>query len=208
MNFYLSSYNFGNEIEKLKTLIPSNKKIALIDNAKDAVGFDPELRKNICSQQIEQLHQIGFLAEELDLKDYFGKETELRKELNTFGAVWITGGNTFVLRAAMKLSGFDKVIKEISNNDDFLYGGYSAGICVLSASLKGLEVVDKPNEFPYPEIKEPIWEGLGFFGHLFLPHYKSDHHESADIDKTVDFCINNQIPYQTLTDGDVIIIQN
>ena len=35
MKYYLSSYKIGNEIEKLKDLIPSNKRTAYISNALD-----------------------------------------------------------------------------------------------------------------------------------------------------------------------------
>ncbi|MBA3683123.1 MAG: Type 1 glutamine amidotransferase-like domain-containing protein [Bacteroidetes bacterium] len=128
-------------------------------------------------------------------------------KLNALGAVWVSGGNTFVLRQAMKLSGFDKIIHELVKRNDFLYGGYSAGTCVLCNSLKALAIVDKPNEFPYPAITETIWEGLGLFEDIILPHYNSDHHESADIDKTIIYCKENNIAYKTLRDGEVIIIK-
>lgn len=45
------------------------------------------------------------------------------------------GGNVFVLRQSMKHSGFDIFLKEISNDDNYLYIGYSAGSCVLSKRL-------------------------------------------------------------------------
>jgi dipeptidase E len=51
-----------------------------------------------------------------------------------------------------------------------------------------------------------IWEGLGFLDYLILPHYKSDHHESAAIDKEVEYCARHGIPFRTLRDGEVIII--
>ena len=54
------------------------------------------------------------------------------------------GGNTFTLRLAMKYSGFDNYLIEISNNDKYLYAGYSAGICVLAPKLNGLDLVDEP----------------------------------------------------------------
>ncbi|MEO6304209.1 MAG: Type 1 glutamine amidotransferase-like domain-containing protein [Bacteroidia bacterium] len=206
MKLYLSSYNFGNDIAKLKAMMPANNKLGLIDNAKDTVGFDPELRSKIYTEQLEQLNNLGFSAEYLDLKNYFGKESDLRKKLESLSAVWVTGGNTFVLRQAMKLSGFDTIIQELNKRNDFLYGGYSAGICVLCNSLKALVIVDEPNEFPYSQISESIWEGLGFFEEIILPHYDSDHHESADIDKTIIYCKENKIAYRTLRDGEVIII--
>lgn len=53
-----------------------------------------------------------------------------------------------------------------------------------------------------------IWEGLGLIDYAFLPHYDSDHPESADIDKEVAYCTENQIPFKTVRDGEVILIED
>jgi len=207
MKYYLSSYKFGNQIDKLKSMTPANRKIGHIVNSKDFTDADPIRRQRHQTEEIEQLNQIGFIAEPLDLKDYFYKEDALRAKLNSLGGVWISGGNTFVLRQAMRLSGFDNIIHDLAKRADFLYAGYSAGVCVLSTSLKSLHIVDKPYDFPYPDITEPIWDGLGFFDYDFMPHYDSDHPESKDIDKTIKYCIDNKILFKALRDGDVIIIE-
>ena len=67
--------------------------------------------------------------------------------------------------------------------------------------------MDDPTDQPYPEQKETVWEGLGLFDYIILPHYKSDHPESADVDKEVEFAKKNNIPFKTLKDGEVIIIE-
>ena len=74
------------------------------------------------------------------VREYFGKEEKLRQELEKEQAFFVIGGNTFTLRMAMKYSGFDNYLKEISNNDKYLYAGYSAGICVLAPKLNGLDL--------------------------------------------------------------------
>ena len=103
----------------------------------------------------------------------------------------------------MQLSGFDTFLKEKLNDSNYLYGGYSAGICVLAPSLHGLELVDEPVN-PYND--EPaIFEGIGILNYVPVPHYKSDHPESAMIDNVVDYLNEHQIKYKTLHDGDVII---
>jgi len=188
-------------------MIPVNRRIGHINNALDFTGADQERKLKSQTEEMEQLNQLGFVAEALDLKNYFHKEEELRNKLCTFGGVWVSGGNTFVLRQAMRLSDFDIVIKELSAKNDFLYAGYSAGICVLSKSLHSLHIVDNPSDFPYKEIKETIWEGLGFFDYGFMPHYDSAHPESKDIDTTIQYCIDNKILFKALRDGDVIIIE-
>jgi dipeptidase E len=207
MKYYLSSYKFGNKIEELKNLIPENNKIGHINNSRDWVGADSERAHKHQQEEMEFLNKIGFKAEPLDLKEYFKKTEELKSKINSLGGVWVSGGNTFVLRMAMKLSGFDKIFKELVKRKEFLYGGYSAGICILSDSLKSIEIVDDPNNFPYKEISEPIYKGLGVFNYSFMPHYDSDHFESEAIGKEIQRCIDNKWLFKALRDGDVIIIR-
>ena len=141
----------------------------------------------------------------LDLRDYFGKQDELRNKLEERGAIFISGGNVFVLRQAMRLSGLDKILPELQDTD-FLYAGYSAAGCVLAPNLKAYEIVD-PLDTPYSEQKEVIWKGLGFVDWALMPHWDSDHPESADIDKEIAYCKENNIPYKAIRDGEVIVIE-
>lgn len=60
---------------------------------------------------------------------------------------------------------------------------------------------------PYPEIREPILEGLGVLPYMVLPHYKSDHPESAAIDREVEYCITEKIPFVVLRDGETLIFE-
>jgi dipeptidase E len=205
MNYYLSSYRFGDSTDELKKLIPENNKIGYILNAGDGIGNDLEKVNHRVQEEMDFLDELGFHSELLDLKDYFGKKESLKIKLDGLGGLWICGGNTFVLRQAMKLSGFDELFETLQARNDFLYSGYSAGICILSTNLRPIDRVDEPFSFPYEGIDEPIYEGLGLFEHILLPHYDSDHHESADIEKEVQRCIENQWPFKTLRDGEVII---
>ncbi len=207
MKFYLSSYKIGNEIEKLKALIPvNNKKTAYISNALD-FSSDVERRKQSEQSDIEQLKRFGLDVELLDLRNYFDKKSELMQRITDFGVIWVRGGNCFVLRQAMKLSGFDVVLKDLIKKDDILYGGYSAGVCVLAPTLRGMELVDDPNVRPYESQKETIWDGVGILNYSVAPHYKSDHPESGKVDEAVEYMIKNKIPLKTLRDGEVIIIE-
>lgn len=207
MKYYLSSYKFGNKTDDLKRLIPKNNKLGHINNAKDWVEADAERANKSQQKELEFLNELGFESESLDLKLYFNKTEALRDKINELGALWVSGGNCFVLRMAMKLSGFDIVFEELKNRDDFLYGGYSAGICVLSHSLKAIDQVDDPQNFPYKEITQPIYEGLGVFDYAFMPHYDSDHFESEAIDKEIQRCIDNKWLFKALRDGEAIIIE-
>lgn len=205
MNYYLSSYKFGNRIEQLRAMLPQGAKIAHINNARDWTQADPQRRENHLREEIAFLENLGFRNEHLDLKNYFGKEEELRAKIDNLDGIWVAGGMTFVLRQAMYLSGFDKIFPELRKRKDFFYGGYSAGICVLCDSLKYIQVVDMPGDFPYTNCNEDIWEGLGVFPYGILPHYNSDHQESEEIGREVQRCIDNRWLFKVLRDGEVII---
>jgi dipeptidase E len=58
---------------------------------------------------------------------------------------------------AMKLSGFDEILKErVKSDRDIIYGGYSAGICILGPTLKGIHIADDPEVKPYGNQYETI----------------------------------------------------
>ncbi|CAM4429985.1 peptidase E [Paenibacillus alkaliterrae] len=208
MKYYLSSFKIGKNEKKLIQMTESgNKKVAFINNALD---FATDLiRKNKSDEiDIADLKSLGFFVDILDLKQYFNKPNKLEEKLEQYDMIWVRGGNTFVLAQAMKLSGFDEIIKKFQrDNKNIVYGGYSAGVCILGPTLKGIHLVDDPSQNPYGEHYPMIWKGLSIIDYVIAPHYKSDHPESKDIDKVVEYLIQSRIPYKTLRDGEVIIIE-
>ncbi|MEI7750391.1 MAG: Type 1 glutamine amidotransferase-like domain-containing protein [Candidatus Moraniibacteriota bacterium] len=205
MNLYLSSYKLGNDLKTLKGLIPvGNRKAAFIPNALD-FSTDSERREKSERSDIEDLSSLGLDVERLDLRDYFGLQSALETKLGEFGVIWVRGGNAFVLRRAMKKSGFDAIIRRLSRNKELLYGGYSAGICVLAPTLKGIDLVDDPHMDPYGDTSVASFEGLGIVEYSIVPHYRSDHPESANMEKVVEYLEKNGIRYKTLRDGDAIV---
>ena len=199
MRLYLSSYRVGNQPEQLRAFA-EGRMLAFIPNAMDHV--DAVAREKSNAAALEEVRRVGIDVEPLDLRSYFGRQAALKVELSRFGGVWVRGGNTFVLRQAMRLSGFDEIVTA-KTGTDFLYAGYSAGVCVLAPRLEGLQQVDDSEARPYSH-SEVIWEGLGLLDYLILPHYKSDHPESNDIDKEVEYCKREGIRFRTLRDGEII----
>lgn len=207
MKFYLSSHKIGNEPERLKRMFSLNKRVGYIPNALDYTKVDVERRSKHVNADIENLEKLGLVVEMLDLRNYFGGKNRLKEKLNDLGGIWVTGGNVFILRQAMKLSGLDELLRQFANKKDFVYAGYSAGGGVLSPDLHVYEIVDNAEDMPYSQQKKVIWEGLGFIDYAFMPHYKSVHDESEDIDKEVDYCKKHGILYRVLRDGEVIIME-
>lgn len=207
MKLYLSSYKLGNETEKLKELIKiTNGKFGYIPNALDYTDADQLDTKQHCEKDMKDLSQYGATVKILDLKKYFGKENELRIKIRSLGGVYVSGGNTFVLRQAMKISGMDKIILETMKRNDFLYIAYSAGVCLLSPLMDSYAITDNAKDFPYPEIKEQIWEGLSILNFIFQPHYHSDHPETQSTDKEIQYCVENKILFKAYKDGEVLIL--
>lgn len=192
MKLFLSSYQIGNYPDKLTEIIGSNRRAALIMNATDSFG--DEKRPFYVSKYQSQFKDLGIDLEELDLRNFFSRKDQLEKKLSEFGLIWAAGGNTFSLRWAMSLSGFDKVLPNLLNQTDIVYGGFSAGACVLSPTLKGTHLVDDPQKIPTNELQ---WEGLGLIDFCIVPHFRSNHPESAVIENVVDYYEKNKIKHLT-----------
>jgi len=203
MRLYLSSKEFGDQPEKLTSLVGNGKRAAVICNAHDCK--DTEVRFAIVKHEIAGLTKLGFIPEEIDLRHYFGKSEELKSVLIAHDLLWVSGGNTFLLRRAFKQSGLDTLLPELLANDNIVYGGHSAGVCVLSPSLKGIHLVDPADKVESCYDKETVWDGLNIIDYAVAPHYKSDKYSTA-MDEVVQYFIDNNIHFKTLKDGDVIIV--
>jgi dipeptidase E len=205
MRLYLSSFKIGNHPEKLVELVGTGKNAVLVLNAQD---YKPESRNKYLLSETKTLTDLSFNVEELDLRQYFGKEKELEEFLRKKDLVWINGGNTFLLRRAMKQSGFDNVITKLVKEDAIVYAGFSAACCVLHKDLHGLEITDNPNTVTEGYNSEIIWEGLGLIDFSVAVHYESDHHETEMTNQEIKYYKKNNVSYKTLRDGEVIIIND
>jgi dipeptidase E len=77
---------------------------------------------------------------------------------------------------------------------------------MLTPSLSGVNLVDDPDIIPAGYDPATIWEGLGVIPYAIVPHYKSDHPESAANDLLVQYYIDYHMPFKTLHDGEVIVV--
>jgi dipeptidase E len=208
MRLYLSSYLFGDKSDEFVSMISGNKHTALILDAHDF--FSASHREASRIQEIDDLKELGITSEELDLRKFFGKRDELKKELERFDAVWIPGGNSFLLRYVMRKSGFDEIIKELLINDKIVYAGFSAGVVVLGETMRGIELADEVKYVRKIYNAEPVWEGLGILPYNILPHYKCPTNpvKAELIDKVIEFYKEKNIQYKTLSDGEAFAINN
>jgi dipeptidase E len=204
MKLYLSSMGLGDKASELGSMVAGQKRIAVIRNSLDFSTDFVRLRKGR-EQEFSDLREIGLLPEEIDLREYFDAQDDLRGVVDKFDALWVVGGNTFILRRAMHQSGFDAILLDRAQDEQFVYAGYSAGSCVTTQTLKGIHLVDPTDEIPEGYSTDVIWEGLGFVPFSIAPHYRSDHPESEQIEKAVEHFIENKMPFIALHDGDVYL---
>lgn len=206
MRLYLSSYRVGDQAGALLALLGSGKRAAVISNALDNIS--PAARKIYQDQVYDpcaELASLGIVAEDLDLRRFFGRADALAQTLSHFDLVWVLGGNAFLLRRAMKQSGFDAVIGTMLDRDAIVYGGFSAGAVVAGPSLRGFEVMDDPDELATGYAPPPTWEGLGLIDFAIVPHYKSAHPEAAAAERLVRHLAQRRIPFRALRDGEVVV---
>ncbi len=204
VKLYLSSYRLGDHGADLGRLVSGRKRIGVIRNALDFSNDHQRLREGR-DREFNDLGGLGLFPEEIDLRDYFHAQQDLRDTVSQFDALWVVGGNTFVLRRAMQQSGLDALVLEKVKDEQFVYAGYSAGICVLTPTLKGIDLLDDPTVIPDGYLEQMIWDGLSLVPFCFAPHYRSDHPESELTEKSVEYFIDRKIPFVALHDGEVYI---
>lgn len=206
MRLYLSSYKFGNQPQKLFQLLKGEEtKVAIVTNAADEFSEEDIIERFHDDEKIFAAHDL--IAERVDLREYFGKPEEISKKITKYGLLWVRGGNVFVLRMAAKLSGFDKYVTKALKEDTIVYAGYSAGGCLLSPSLEGFDIVDDPSTVQKVYGLPADYSGLGILDYHFEPHFESDHPESADVGKEIEYLKKHNIAYKTLRDGEAIVIE-
>ncbi|MBV9043928.1 MAG: Type 1 glutamine amidotransferase-like domain-containing protein [Alphaproteobacteria bacterium] len=206
MRLYLSSYRLGDRPDLLVELAGNGARTGVITNATDFVGEDArEAYYRNVYDPFAELRDHGFDAARLDLRDYFGRPEALAAHLATLDLVWAPGGNTFLLRRAMRQCGFDRVGIALIEQNKLVYGGYSAGACVACPDLKGIHLMDEHERVTDGYDPEVIWEGLNLIPIHLVPHYDSNHAESEAAGRVAAWMLDQAMPYRTMRDGDVLI---
>lgn len=211
MKLYLSSHQCGNAIGELFSLLGTkNPRTIVITNAAD-FHDDDTLRSKSTRNELDRLKEHGIIAKELDLRNYFVDNKNLHKVLESADLVWVRGGNTFLLRRALALSGADQIIANLIRQDKITYGGHSAGVAVLGPTLDGIEIVDDQNCIPAPYSTCPVDEtilmsGLDVIKYQVAPHYKSNFLDSAKVDSLISYYKRVKRSYIALKDGQVLIV--
>lgn len=206
MRLYLSSLRFGDAFQHLLDMAGQGARAGIVMNA---VDFIPREQREAYARNVYDpaaiLREHGLQATELDLRTYFGDTEGLARALADLDLVWVAGGNSFLLRRAMRQSGFDRVGVELIEQDKLIYGGWSAGAVVACPDLRGIDLIDDPNVLAEGYDPAPVYDGLNLIAFHLVPHYESDHPESEAAGRTAAYLLDQALPYRTLKDGDVLI---
>lgn len=206
MRLYLSSHRFGDRFDLFRAMAGQGARVGVISNALDLVPQEQrEAYARNVNDPLADLRDHGLAASDLDLRKYFAQPERLDAALGELDAVWALGGNAFLLRRAMRQSGFDDAGVRRIRDDALLYGGWSAGAVVAGPDLRGIELMDQPNDIAAGYDPAPLWDGLGLIGVHLVPHYDSGHAESPAAEKVTEYLLDHALPYRTMRDGDVLV---
>jgi dipeptidase E len=202
MKLFLSSENLGKYADEFVSLV-NGSKLAYIGNAKDYLS-DADRNAKVEEHRI-QFESLGIDFTEIDLRDYFDSAKNTEDLLNDFGAVWCSGGNTFLLRSALQQSGLDNVLIKKIKDETLVYGGSSAGAVLAGPTIEGTENGDDPDLVEDVYNNQVNWSGLGLVDFVVVPHFESEwfgvyaSKMAKDLEK-------NGRSFKTLRDGQVILI--
>ena len=195
MRLYLSSFRVGSHPQRLLQLLGAGRRTALIPNAVDEAP--EQARAENLARDRGELEALGLDVTMVDLRT-----PKAVDELASYDLIWVRGGNTFVLRRVFADSGADRILTELLREDALVYGGYSAGACVLAPDLTDLQHVDDISVVP-----EPITTGLGLLDRPFVPHVASPGHPETEACDAESAELNwRGQDHWALSDGDVLVV--
>ncbi|MBQ0905444.1 Type 1 glutamine amidotransferase-like domain-containing protein [Micromonospora sp. U21] len=194
MRLYLSSFRTGAHPDRLLALT-GGRRTALIPNALDALPTG--VRDNALRRDLDDLHELGLDVATVDLR-----EPGAVARLAEHDIIWVRGGNVFVLRRVLADTGADSALLDLLHGDALVYGGYSAGACVLADDLSGLARVDDP-----AAVADPLTTGLGLLDRPFVPHVRSPGHPETSQCNAVSAAYDAAgEPHWALRDGEVLLV--
>jgi dipeptidase E len=201
VRLFLASASVRGRVGELTALVGAKARVGVSANA-----FDMEseaVRREWLGKETRALAGAGLSPVELDLRDYYAEPAGLLESLARLDMVWATGGNVFVLRQALKRSGFDELLSARVHDDALAYGGCSAGACVCAPTLRGIDLID--NAYA---AGDPIFDGLGLVNYSIAPHVGADGEVGEAIARLVAHFERAGMPYRPLRDGQAIVIHD
>lgn len=161
MRVYLSSHRLG---RRAGMLSHDGGRALIVTNALDV--YDQRLLS--WDREVEDLARLGYQSEELDLREHWGSPSRsLRDRLAVADLLWVVGGNAFVLARAATAASLRAALTDAPH---ITYAGYSAGACLASIDLLGIECMDDPSTLPEGYSDSMRVATLDLTGNRLVPH--------------------------------------
>ena len=169
----MASQDLGDYRGELRKLANGVRRALIISNALDYCGNEGKIDETV-EKNLTDLNDIRIEGERLDLRKFFGRRSELERYVEVYGAeiIFAVGGDVYCLATAMRKSGMDEIVRELTVSDKVVYGGYSAGAMVAADDLLLYSVGDRINPERAREVyaEEPCVRGLGLIREYVVPH--------------------------------------
>lgn len=178
MRLYLASFRHPQAFREFAAIAGGKPRVGVISNAVDFIPADAraEYARSVFDP-LAALAEAGARAEDFDLRRYFGDEAALEAALDRFDAVWVTGGNVFLLMTAIRRSGFERAIRPR-----------------LAATAEGYR-------------SDGVLEGLGLVDFRIVPHFGSDHPEAAAAGRVQATLAAKGLAHRTLRDDEALVVR-
>ena len=177
-----------NELIKLCGKNPHQTKILFITTASKPIE-----NPDYMYEESKRLNETGFDVKEYDIEGKLANE--IKKEIDKNDIVFVIGGEPFYLLKVVRETGFDKIIKNLSN--DKLYVGASAGTYIVCPSVEmGLWKKTNRNTYGLTD-----FTGVGLVDFMVMAHYEEKYKELFQ-DKTR----NAHYKVYALTDNQAISV--
>ncbi len=137
----------------------SQPKLLFITTAAEA-----ENDKSYVKLDRKALVKAGFQVSDLTLTDK--TKHEIEKAIEKHDVIHLNGGNSFYLMQQIKLSGFDRLIKQYLKKGK-IYSGSSAGSIVAGPTLELAKYYDDPKKAP----RLKSFKGMGLVDFVIYPHW-------------------------------------
>ncbi|MDO8732673.1 MAG: Type 1 glutamine amidotransferase-like domain-containing protein [Actinomycetota bacterium] len=199
---YLSSSGLADD-RKVLAATSDNARALVVLNALDGSSAQ---RQEVFDVEAAGLAALGYSCRELDLREHFGDPGNLADALAQSQLVWVAGGNTFVLARATAQAGFDNALRQVRDDQDLAYGGYSAGACLAGPDLAGIDLMDDPHFLPdgYNAAEAP--RTLRLIDERIVPHWKSKSPESSGASLAAKFLKKARLQFRCLKDGETYVV--
>ena len=161
MRLLLLSLGIGSVPEFLAVVSPRSAGPLRLAYVGDAAR--PFVEESFVQAEREQLSALGHDLIDTSLGDL--SPAGVAAVLDTTDAVYVAGGSTFALLAAMRTSGADKVLVE-RVRAGLPYIGSSAGSVVAGPSIEPVSLMDDPADAPGLTDRT----GLGLVDTVVIPH--------------------------------------